>query len=71
MNKDLKRLEDLYNCQFYKCKVGEQSFLELHSLDKFSKDELVNIKHTLKQYGYYFYLVEACDDYLMITYYKK
>lgn len=71
MNSDLTRLEQLYNCNFYKMQRGEQKFLELHTLHTLTMNNLVHIAHILKQSGYYFYKVEACDDYLMITYYKK
>lgn len=68
---DLHRLENLYNCQFYESVKGKQEFIELHTLNVLTKNNLIHIEHILKQYGYYFYKVEALDDYLMITYYKK
>ena len=71
MNNDLKRLETLYSCQFYKSKLGKQEFLELHTINKFTRDNLNHIKHILKQHGFYFYTVEACGDYLIIKYYRK
>ena len=71
MINDLKKLEKLYNCDFYETSIGEQKFVELHTLNTLTKNNLIHIEHILKQYGYYFYKVEAIDDYLMITYYKK
>lgn len=69
--KDLHRIEELYNCNFYEKKQGEQDFIELHTLHTLTQNNIIHISHILKQYGYYFYKVEALDDYLMITYYKK
>ena len=71
MNKDFQRIEKLHNCKLYETKKGEQEFIELHTLNAFTKNNLIHIEHILKQYGYYFYMIEAMDDYLMITYYKK
>lgn len=71
MNKDLQKIEKLYNCDFYESKLGEQLFIELHTLHTLTHNGLIHIEHILKQNGYYFYKVEAMDDYLIITYYKK
>lgn len=71
MINDLQKIEKLYNCDFYEKKLGEQKFVELHTLHTLTHNGLIHIEHILKQYGYYFYKVEAIDDYLIITYYKK
>ena len=71
MDKDLTKIEELYNCRFFKTRLGEQDFLELNTLNILTHNNLIHIEHILKQYGYYFYKVEALDDYLMITYYRK
>lgn len=71
MDKDLKRLEELYNCRFYYSSTKEHQYLELYSKNKFAKDNINHIEHILKQYGYYFYTIEAMFDELIVTYYKK
>ncbi len=71
MNKDLNRIEELHNCNIYKTHKGEQEFIEIHTLKPYTMNNLTHINHVLKQYGYYFYMVEALDDHLIITYYRK
>ena len=71
MDKTLHNLEKLYNCNFYFTEIGKQKFLELHTMNILTRDNIVHIKHILKQYGYYFYKIEAIFDNLIITYYKK
>lgn len=71
MDSDLSRLEELYNCDFYKTNLGEQDFIELHTLNVLTKQNLGHIGFVLKQNGYYFYKIEALFDNLIITYYKK
>ena len=71
MIKDLQRIEKLYNCSFHSFTRGEQEFLELDSVNRFTHSNLIHIEHILKQFGFYFYMVEAIDDTLMLTYYKK
>lgn len=67
----LKRIEALYNCDVYETVLGEQKFLELKTLNALTSSNLAHIRFVFKQYGYYFYKIEAIDDYLIITYYKK
>lgn len=71
MDKDLGRIEKLYNCNIFKTNLGDQDFLELHTLNVLTYNNLIHIEHIFKQYGFYFYKVEALDDYLVITYYRK
>ena len=62
MINDLSRIEKLYNCNFYETRLGEQKFIELHTLHTLTHNGILHIEHIMKQYGYYFYKVEAIDD---------
>ena len=68
---NFKRIEELYNCKIYKSTVGNQEFIDLETIDYLTESNITHIKFLLKQEGYYFYKVEAMDDNLIITYYRK
>lgn len=67
----LSLIEKTHNCNIYFKTVGKQEFLELYTLNTLTFNNIVHIRHLLGQYDYHFYKVEALDDNLILTYYKK
>lgn len=68
---DLVRLGELHNCSFSEYFVGEQEFVDLYCVNVLTRFNLDDIMAVLKQFGFYFYKVEALDDNLVITFYRK
>lgn len=71
MKRTLKRLEDLYNCQFYHSETEDYKFLELETLDRITPENKRHIDHCLKNLGYKPYMYEGLGDYLILLYIKE
>lgn len=70
-NEKLDNLSNMYNVSFFQEEVKDVEYIELATEDILHKLDLIHINNILKEEGYSLDCIEAFNDTLAITYFKK